>query len=1848
MNGPWDNDQVVAVLDDPWNADPEAPAANPWDADPVAEPETPGQNPVVTTGAAFVKGLADLGPAIVGGGAKLMDKGADIVAKYTGTQKGGLFGSVAGVMDDIGEESERVYPVDPNNPIAATIGGGAAQGAGLLAGGALARGIGMANAATVPLAAGFAMGAGSGIDKAKEIGVESPEAQLAMGLLFGGTELATERLGGIGNKAATEALMNAYRQPAAELLKRAAKTMAGEGGEEMLAGTAQDIITRAFATEDPANPGFTTTGVKLPDLDREFLKDRGLDFVGGASGGAVFAGANVLANRSRPTGPEPMTSEINPVEVGPNPFAGPIEAPPQPTEAGGVVPPSPYAPPVQAPFEQAPPGLDGVPFEEAPQGLDGVPWVPPVSIEGGLTEVAQPDLTADITQGLPQAMQPEVVAAPFEEAPAGLDGVPFEEAPAALQPWDNDPIVPNDAPPTLPIQTDGDPAAAADAAGVGGGVDLAQGTNLARATAAQLAPLGVDKDVAAAQARLDAAQDGREQRLAEAALAAARSGMGPRAQKVNQARRLMVEQAIQNQESVAADAMDIYARTPINELAPDGGIQVRGMPAGYVQEGDLFVYRPEAVALEPGQARAVEDADGAVTVEIPQGEEVRIVSDELVDGAWNPATRQVVPLSPEAGGRKMRRIVDAKGNVFIEEGRSFTAHLNSGGTVEVGFDTNNKPYIAVEGTRSQLGEMGGFEQGGQFFLDVTKASRVLSSMTGQASSKVLQGLRGSAAAEQVEALSPKYAVPFAKGPLTTMHYAQLPPTATGQVWSGKIRTLHGIRKKLLSAAGLPQAGVGRFARALGIYKVKAETLRLQAINDIPVLAHELGHAIHYRELSADRTKADSWGGRYDGELMRLGQPTSTPAYTPDQVRKEGVAEFTRLWLTDTAKARAEAPRFSAFWEAELERKNPKLAMGLQEARAEIADYIAMPAFQKAKAQIAFDPTSEKVPRTIGARIRDTYAKWVNTLQPALDVVREAAVVDPTQAVRAKEVEAWMENHRGGWASKAHSDIFGNQTSLDGKRIGPGMAQILKEIEPGQAESFSTYLALKRAAEIERQGKRSGFENAKLPAAEMKVLEARFEPTRKKLLKWSNNEMQLLVDSGLLDGASAAKMRQMNEDYVPFYRIYEKLNGVSFGPEGSKQSGGYVDLNSGIRRLKGSDRAIVDPLQSLMKNAFMFRKIAEQNHIGVQFFDLLGDVQGHGKWTEQIPTRKKATVIKHEQMVRKLIDEGVIQSEADLPADADLTLRLFEAIKRPETDKGEVIVFKNGQRQHWEVKDPQLMEALKNSDGDSIKLWKFLGGTLGRALTLPTRVVRWGATGGPWFALPNFVRDQVVAGVQSRTGFIPFVDGVRGAFEVMRKGDMYQRWIESGGKYHGLTTGTQAFTDLLEDALPKEPSARRAMQSLANPRNWKKALSYAGEVLEEATRVQEFARGVRQGLPERQAANLSKTVSLNFARAGERGRALNQLIAFTNAKIQDLDLIVRSHADPTRRGQVMAKGFLFITVPSILTWWLGKDDEEIQNLPEWRKNLFWNINMGPVARVLGRESFILSIPKPFLMGAIYGTSVERALDFATGRDPNGMRKAMKNLMANGPDGLHPVEMAMSVAGLKPLIEATTNYNLFQKREIVPERMKFLPKDQQYDIHTSEVAKMVGKFTGQSPMVVDHLLRGYFATAGKFGTDAVDYGMAKLGAADVPPAPAKDIMEAPILNRFSGSPYAANAFVERFYKATQEMEGKLAVWNKQAEQMTEPAQKQFWDKNGDELRHFLRTVNYETGLTGAGQVRKAMEAMSDMNKAMKETQQSRVLSPEEKRSRMMRLSTMRNEVAENAFKQLFPEPVRKRHY
>lgn len=1075
----------------------------------------------------------------------------------------------------------------------------------------------------------------------------------------------------------------------------------------------------------------------------------------------------------------------------------------------------------------------------------------------------------------------------------------------------------------------------------------------------------------------------------------------------------------------------------------------------------------------------------------------------------------------------------------------------------------------------------------------------------------------------------------------------------------EVVALRHVRKHLLGALGV-NAGEGRFhQRALGIYKVKPEVVRVAALEDVQTLAHELGHHIHHRLFPTVGKVATAFGKLYDGELMPLGRVTSRPSYTAATVRKEGVAEFTRLWLTDPAAAMAAAPRFAKYFRDYLSKTDPAAWQGLVDGQAMVARYIRQPAALKAQAQIEFDPDALQPRRNWREWMSRAYTKWINALQPLEDAAAAMAERDPAMAAAARRVAALADNHRGGWQSKAYADQHYAQTDLAGRRVGPALRAILSPIKQSEHQEFSTYIALRRARELERRGIESGFGEVlgQIDAATWAGWEKRFESVRQGLLKYQANTLELLRQSGLLSGDQVARMQALNANYVPFYRLYEAATGTVISP---RSGDGFVNLDSGVRQIRGNSRGIVDPLQSIVRNDYLFRKLAEQNLIGREFFAMLEAAQGSGKFADQIAARRKPVKVPDAEIRQALRDAGLDDLVDQIPdqAELDLTFHMWRAFHRPDAKSGEVVVMRDGQPEHWQVFDPLLLEALKAGDRSSLAIARFFGPTLGKLLTTPTRWLRFGATQQPFFALTNFVRDQVTAGLFSSTGFKPFIDGVRGAKHVLRKDATYQAWVASGGKYHGVATTDHAFRTTVDDLLT--PDQRIQYRRLADRETWARGVGLLSEMLEEATRVQEFARARQRGADDMTAANASKGVTLNFARAGEIGRSLNQIMAFFNARLQDLDKVATMHTDPATRARTVARGLLYITAPSVAIWALGKDDPEIQGLPDWRKNFFWNLNVKPLATALGRPGFVLSIPKPFLMGMIYGTAVERALDQATGRDPNGAKKAAGALLDNS---ILQGEIIMGFAplptALKPAIELASNYNHFTNREIVPDRVQHgRDPAMVFDDRTSETAKAatrlltatgptreMARALGINPMHIEHVIGAYFGTLGRRGLGFADAVLGAIGVLDIPPAPARDLGEYPPLNTFFGTAYPRSQFVDRFYDAAKDMEGLIREARRQGEQLPH-VQEDWWKGNGADVEFFRHETEPETGRTRAGEVRAAQRHLSQLTKAMLEVKRDRTLSAAAKRQKLIELNQQRNAAAEAAFKAHFPPRIQRK--
>lgn len=1066
------------------------------------------------------------------------------------------------------------------------------------------------------------------------------------------------------------------------------------------------------------------------------------------------------------------------------------------------------------------------------------------------------------------------------------------------------------------------------------------------------------------------------------------------------------------------------------------------------------------------------------------------------------------------------------------------------------------------------------------------------------------------------------------------------------VKAGKPVSQGDIRRYLVDKLDIPlRFGIrqsGRLGRALGIYKTRPEMLRTQKANDIETLAHEIGHHLHYVTLGEGRTMdargrptATDFDSRFDAEILPLGEASGTyqsagaTTRNPSLARREGVAEFVRHWLNEPAKARQEAPSFSAYFEGKLQKDHPQIFRSLERAQQMIERYHAQPAEVKLEAQIAFDDKGAGLRRSAIEWVRDTYRTWFDSLAPLTRMSNELVRLGVPESM-AKAFDRRAHNYTSGWASKAQGDLIFEQRDLTGERVkGASLRRILRGMDADTRKEFSKYLVAKRAEELRARGIEPGV--PKQSRDSMQRWEKRFEARRKELAKFQDNALQLLVDSGVLGKEDARKMRDANKDYVPFYRLMERWGSSqsvagSFGVQGE----GFVNLDSGVRKIKGSDREIVDPLESVVRNVMMFRQIAERNLVAREFVDAVGQARGGGKIADQIAARKRAVQVRDEDVVKTLIENGIIDSKDDIPADVrSLAFTFWEQMDQPKASDGEVVVRRGGKRENWQIMDQDVYRALTLADSSDIRVFKRVM-PLAKFFTGATALLRTGATLTPEFIIRNPIRDQLIAGVNSRNGFIPFWDGFRGAISVMTRDKTYRDWVAAGGSFSGpISAHRQNLQEYLTRHI-QDRSAREQALYLANvPARLLEALQMVSETTEAATRVSEFRKARNRGKGMTEAAMDAKDVTLDFSRSGPAGKAMNLMVAFLNAGLQDMDKIRREIA--TRPGNFVTKNLLYITVPTLALAMLNKDDDEIQKLPDWRQLFFWNINLG---KLLGREDWILSLPKPFLLGAVFGTLPERAIDWAGGRDPNGLKKAGQAIWQNT---LFRGDMMASISLFRPMLENMMNYSLFTGGPVVPERMQDVDPRYQFDPgRTSEFARIVGGQLNVSPMKIDNVVRGHFAGLGRHTTDFIDFVMQQMYHEEIPDRPTKSWDQWPGVRAFSQNPFTPSVYLDRFYKAMDRAEGRLATFKQMNALMTPEEAEKWWKKNGAAAQYYGALLEPRDDRKVITQLRRVQKSISEINKAMRQVYADKEMDGDQKRAALLQLNAQRDALAEQAFK------------
>jgi hypothetical protein len=857
--------------------------------------------------------------------------------------------------------------------------------------------------------------------------------------------------------------------------------------------------------------------------------------------------------------------------------------------------------------------------------------------------------------------------------------------------------------------------------------------------------------------------------------------------------------------------------------------------------------------------------------------------------------------------------------------------------------------------------------------------------------------------------------------------------------------------------------------ALGTYNRKSGVIRLRHDGDLEVFAHEFGHAIDFM-LKADKSVADDWKAMirtHAGELKPL------DANQPDPAKKtaiEGMAEFLRMYVTNPAYARQQAPSFAAAFDAWLPTARPDLHAALQRASRISQIESGLSPTQAMESMIV--PNTENVS---GLAFATGYAKR-NGIAPTVRMVVDQftakvfggdnyvsamvrGLLDARYEATGKPMPRLMRNDPERLfrvmpaAGQTAAQMLANGVRQFGDEIGApvtrGLAEIMRDALQGEpfgaqgptSKAFSAYLVARRslalydrwrAGEMMNPPVRLSEAEARAAVAEYDAQFPQFRDAGDRIVAFSRAMLERQRDAGLLPNDVFDAITAKSDDYVPFFR-----------DRGDMEAGGGTSSRlerQQVKRIKGSTRDIIDPVESIIYETISAERRIAQNRFVVAL-DQLASVAGPmgGRLIERVPnTELKGTAIDLAEAVRaaarqqgidKASAETIIRTLDDVFG-GEMNTALFRPVDT--TARGERVIFgwKAGERIALKLGDDYVGKGLYDVFEKMSRLEQdvFLD-TFARLNGYFSQMV----TNAPSFALKNIVMDNITriflardTGVQGR---VPFLGIVRGAMTMVFDKEFQNAYNLMGGIRGGVASSFErdlqasnpgnAVHSLMPSNLDDKNAAIAFL--IANPSKIPAAIAKApGGLIKAYVRALEatetmgrlgqakivFEHLKKQGLNDADAmfgAAFEARDLLDYDRRGTMVKGINRFFPFFNANLQGLARANRTLLSDVAEGvtQAQSRGGLdkmdadaraklvdgmtnlaiVATVGTIGAagyYMTVKDDPQYQKMTPYMRRRYFIIPMG--------EGAVMTIPKPFDLPGSVMSAVEFALDFAHNRNP----------------------------------------------------------------------------------------------------------------------------------------------------------------------------------------------------------------------------------------------------------------------
>ena len=597
-----------------------------------------------------------------------------------------------------------------------------------------------------------------------------------------------------------------------------------------------------------------------------------------------------------------------------------------------------------------------------------------------------------------------------------------------------------------------------------------------------------------------------------------------------------------------------------------------------------------------------------------------------------------------------------------------------------------------------------------------------------------------------------------------------------------------------------------------------------------------------------------------------------------------------------------------------------------------------------------------------------------------------------------------------------SDMIAQQFIRDN-----GLAELGK-MSTKDLNQFQQYLIARRhAVDLHKQGINTG-RDLDMDLAIIDKYKKKFTEQEKIYRNFNKQLLNYMEDNGLISKELHNKLNQ-NTAYTPYQRLMDDVSSFT----GHSQQLGNLSSEQVIKKMKGSDRTILNPIEATMSNTM------------------------------------------------RIINEGQRNVAARKIAESAFSEHRLRDGEKPRAGYDTLNFMENGKKVSYEV--PKMVAS------EMKRLNRVLPEGVEKVisiLSMPAKTLRGGATSlNPVFAASNLIRDQLQTTITGNIGanikgtpkaflatfgFGEKADNLRA--ELSRQGIIGSEYRQTYGYKQG---------DLMAELQKEHKLSKKATDRLKHPID---ALNDLIGRTEYFTRAQQYFGTDGDTTAKSQAA---RNNTLNFSRGGESIMVINKIVPFLNAGVQGgRQMTAQLVKRPARTALALAAWAGIAMAAKGISESDEKKKELYDRVSDYEKrtNLVLFDKDAKYNPETGRIDGLIKIPIPQFLYPI--TDLMNNLKDS----PDALLKTAGNIFEvfTGLDTENPVNQLTPTA-IKPFIEAATNTNTFTKQDIVSDYDKNkLPQDKGAK-YTTGAARFLSSLTGVDAPIIDNFIANWSGGLGK---------------------------------------------------------------------------------------------------------------------------------------------------------------------